>query len=392
MTPRPTVTCRARSELRFSQRKEPFEHSAPRFGHKVTSSDDSLCYFNGVKLADCVAQHRVSSKVQDCKGGRVTVLNNASDFADRVASCPVRYVLHDDLTTLCADLAFSKGARVFECADLIHVPGERVWVEWCDAPWQGALERYRFPLVNGAYRPGGRRGALIDSSPDGRRGLIRTFWNSPAAQEVAASSVEAYFDLDTFPGEEPQPPDRRVREAVRVTDQEVHGDDVLGRCFRFRYEQSWSDYYHRADLPGAASSALWRQSLGTIALDVPIVLAFLLLLATRTGLPQRQAELERLNRARLRRNRAPLLDHIEVRAPLLPECANRYPPPDQRTRQRPRLHHVRGHLVRRGSSLYWRVPHLRGSARSGIVRTRTVVWTFDPSSRHQSSNAVLANC
>jgi hypothetical protein len=40
---------------------------------------------------------------------------------------------------------------------------------------------------------------------------------------------------------------------------------------------------------------------------------------------------------------------------------------------------VRGHLVRRGSQLFWRVPHLRGSARQGSVRTRTVTWTFEGS-------------
>jgi hypothetical protein len=37
---------------------------------------------------------------------------------------------------------------------------------------------------------------------------------------------------------------------------------------------------------------------------------------------------------------------------------------------------VRGHLVRRGAELFWRVPHLRGNARFGAVRTRTVTWTF----------------
>ncbi len=330
--------------------------------------------------------------VQDCKGGRVTALHNTSDFADRVASCPLRYVLHDDLTALCADLAYSMGARAFECADLIYVPAERVWVEWCDAPWQSALERNGFPLVDGGCRLGGRRGAFIESSPDGRRGLLRSFWNNPIEPDVVASSVEAYFDLDTLPGEKPEPPDRRVQEAVMVTDPQVHGDDLLGRCFRFRYEQSWSDYYHRAELSEAASSALWRQSLGTIALDVPIILAFLLLLATRTGLPQRQADLERLNRARRRRNRAPLLDHVEVRAPLLPDYAYSYPSENPRTRLGPRLHHVRGHLVRRGSNLFWRVPHLRGNARSGVVRTRTVVWTFDADRRQQSTNAVVAAC
>jgi hypothetical protein len=38
---------------------------------------------------------------------------------------------------------------------------------------------------------------------------------------------------------------------------------------------------------------------------------------------------------------------------------------------------VRGHLVRRGSELFWRVPHLRGNVRAGIVRSRTVTWTID---------------
>src|SRR6202040_3554784 len=41
-----------------------------------------------------------------------------------------------------------------------------------------------------------------------------------------------------------------------------------------------------------------------------------------------------------------------------------------------RLHHVRGHLARRGYKLFWRSPHLRGNARLGVVRSRTVELTF----------------
>jgi hypothetical protein len=36
------------------------------------------------------------------------------------------------------------------------------------------------------------------------------------------------------------------------------------------------------------------------------------------------------------------------------------------------LHHVRGHIVRRGNKVFWRSPHLRGDARLGVVRSRTV--------------------
>jgi hypothetical protein len=103
----------------------------------------------------------------------------------------------------------------------------------------------------------------------------------------------------------------------------------------------------------------------------------LLLLATRSGLPQRAQSFEQLNRRRLRRGKAALLDHIEVHAPLLPEYRDGPRGEPHTARTSPRLHHVRGHLVRRGSQIFWRVPHLMGSARQGAVHSRTVTWTFD---------------
>jgi hypothetical protein len=312
-------------------------------------------------------------------------LNNTADCAEHVAKCPFRYVLSDDLTGLCADLAYSKGARAVACADLLHVPAQVLWVEWCNQPWQSALQRYGFPLVHGGCQWVGRRGALIRASPDGRRGLVRTFWTGATARDVLASSIEAHFDFDTLEGEEPGPPDRQESRAIQVYDDLRAADDVLARCFRFRYERTWSDYYRRAGLSDAQDDAIWRHALGTIAMDVPMLLAFLLLLATRSGLPQRVQPFQRLNRSRRKSGKELLLDHIEVRAPVLPEYRDSARSEAQTTRRGPRLHHVRGHLVRRGSQLFWRVPHLRGSARSGVVQTRTVIWTFDDAPRRRSA-------
>ena len=100
---------------------------------------------------------------------------------------------------------------------------------------------------------------------------------------------------------------------------------------------------------------------------------------TRPGLPRRPLMLERLNKARARSGKAALLEQIEVSAPLLPEYKSGGSSGSETSRRSRRLHHVRGHLVRRGSKLFWRVPHLRGSARIGSIRTRTVTWQFDPS-------------
>lgn len=331
-------------------------------------------------LADRVAQCRTPFVVQDNHGGRLWRLDNTAEHAEEVRKCPTRYVLADDLTRLCADVAYSKGACTVACADLLHIPAPILWVEWCNGPWQRALQHYGFPLIEGACQWVGRRGALIKSSLDGRRGIVRTFWSLGESEaEVLASSLEAFFDFDAQEGEGPELPDcEKSAPAIQVRDEtRADGGDVLARCFRFRYERSWSEYYGKARLAETARSALWHHSLGNIALDIPMLLAFVLLLSTRSGLPHRTSDYERLNRGRQKSGKAALLDHIDVRAPLLPEYIEQQRTDSHGARRGPRLHRVRGHLVRRGSSLFWRVPHLRGSARAGSVKSRTVVWTFD---------------
>lgn len=343
----------------------------------VSTVGSVLCYVVDMILADRVTQCRAPFIVKDIASGQLTGLNNTSAWREHLENCAIRYVLRDDLVQLCAELAYSKGAGNIQCADLLHAPAESFWVEWSNEPWRTALERYGFLLVNEGLQWVGRRGAFVRASSDGRRGLLRTFWSAQGECDVLASSIEAYFDFDTLEGEEPSPPDGQEAEIRRVSDS-AQRDDVLGRCFRFRFEKSWADYYGCAALTPEQWEALWRHAIGTIAMDVPMLLTFLLLLISRSGLPQKRETHERLNATRRRVGKPPLLEHVEVHAPLLP--AYRSAPASDAPhshRRRPRLHHVRGHLVRRGNQLFWRVPHLRGSAQCGAVRSRTVVWTFD---------------
>lgn len=333
-----------------------------------------------MRLADQIAQYRTPFDVQNNKDQRMAHLTGAADFARAIQACPTRYVLSDDLVRLCTALAYSKGARTLSCADLLHIPAERVWVEWCAAPWHNELERYGFTPGTEHANVSGRRGAFIQTSPQGRRGLIKTFWSiGESKTDVLASSMEAYFDFDTLEGEMPTAPDSRDRSSISVADHTVDHADILSRCFRFRYERTWDDYYGEAALSPLQRDDVAHHSLGTIAIAIPVLLAFFLLLATRPGLPRRPLMLERLNQARIKTGKAPLLEHIEVSSPLRtdyrPSGGSEAPGHHRRV---PRLHHVRGHLVRRGSQLFWRVPHLRGSARSGAIRSRTVTWTIDP--------------
>ena len=335
-----------------------------------------------MRLLDRIAQHPTPFRVEDPPTGAVTYLSGAADYADALARCATRYVLSDDLTRLCTALAYSKGARTLECADLLHIPATELWMEWSEAPWREELALHgmaRSDVVSSS----GRRGAWVRASRDGRRGVLRTFWTVGEREiDVLASCMEAYFDLDTEE-EEPEPlglahgsSGHENRGAFAVSNHD--GDaDLLRQCFRFRYEQSWANYYARAQLSVLEQRAIAYHALGTIAIDIPVLLAFFLLLGTRSSLPQRPLTLARLNRARARLGKPPLLDHVEVLSPL----TQPYLPTTREGvgvgRRSPRLHHVRGHLVRRGSQLFWRVPHMRGTARSGVVRSRTVTWAFE---------------
>src|ERR1700677_2705683 len=119
-----------------------------------------------MRLADRIAQCRTPFIVQNTKDGSVNYLNNAPAFAKDINSCATRYVLSDDLTRLCTALAYSKGAGTLACADLLHVPAERVWVEWTGAPWLAELARFGFNTREQSLLTG-RRGAFIHSSVTG---------------------------------------------------------------------------------------------------------------------------------------------------------------------------------------------------------------------------------
>jgi hypothetical protein len=329
-----------------------------------------------MRLVDRVAQSREPFIAVCSKTGLRARLSGAADHADQAATCPIRYVLGDELTRLCAALAYSKGARTLSCADLIHIPAERLWVEWAYAPWRNELDRYGFLPTGDQFGNYGRRGAMLSASRDGRRGRVRTFWSVGEREiDVCASAMLAHFDFDADRNSSAA----QYSRALRVSKGGVDADSALQTCFFFEFEKTWAEYYDRANLPVTKRQQVEHHSLGTIAFDIPLLLAFFLLLNTRTGLPQQKSQLDRLNKSRISHGKMPLLDHIEVRAPFPSDYLFARNDSLPSGRRRPRLHHVRGHLVRRRNELFWRVPHLRGNAGSGALKTRTVTWTFDQS-------------
>ena len=332
-----------------------------------------------LRLLDLVAQSTVAAPTLPAGWA----FPGAHHFADAVRTCPLRLVLADDLIQCTTQLAYAEGARLSGCLDLIHVPSQQLWLEWLEATRQSTLREMPegastccTGLRGTACSSVRRTGVLIAADPAGRAGTMRTFW-STQKEQVYSAALLTDFDLD-----------RLMRPALDigavfsgaafgvVMPVEAALDELLSHvCFRL--DPAWANYYRAADLQRSQQWLVLREVLGSMAFDMPMILALFLLFAAKEGLQRRAADVERLNCARRRAGKCALLEHVEVRAPIAVGYQRSAPLTSNADRRRgPRLHHVRGHIVRRGDRVFWRLPHLRGSARLGVVRSRTVQLSF----------------
>jgi hypothetical protein len=254
-----------------------------------------------------------------------------------------------------------------------------MWVEWSDEVHQRVMYETGLVAEYDAAARGRRVGILLQGSADGYGAVVRTFWvNADAheSSEATMSPLETHIDLR---GELAQPTDLSGVLAggfAAVTQRTDPAMDSVLDHVRFRFDPSWAAYYRAAATDPCVQEHLVHTSLAAVARDIPLLLAFFLLLSAKDATRAMPISRAAINRKRQSLGRPPLLDHVEVRASLDAVRESDAEDGELAGRQSPRLHHVRGHLVRRDNRVFWRVPHLRGSASRGMVRSRTVCLSF----------------
>jgi hypothetical protein len=339
-----------------------------------------------MRLLDSVARCYTPLVLPSGKADAQVQLVGPSRFASQIAACPLRFVLGDDLTQASADLAYADGARLVGCLDLLRMPAPHLWIEWNDEVHRRVIQETRSAAAFDSAAAGRKVGILLRASANGLTAIGRTFWAHTAADEradVTLSPLETHFNLR---GEFEDSEDTLEVLSGGFLDA-THGGNAATASLldhvRFRFEESWAAYYREAAGGADFKRRLINDSIASIGWDAPFVLAFLLLLSAKDATRLMPVSRAAINRKRLANGRAPLLDHIEVNASLdavsTAEAAG-----EASGRQSPRLHHVRGHLVRRENRVFWRVPHLRGSGSRGTVRSRTVCLAFTRRADHEA--------
>lgn len=339
-----------------------------------------------MRLLDRVARCRVPLILPSGDDGAASLeVAGPARFAAQMAACPLRFVLGDDLTRASTELAFADGARLAGCMDLLRMPAPLMWIEWNDEAHMRAIHDTQLIADFNVAAIGRRVGILLRASANGLTAVGRSFWaeaGSDETSDVTLSPLETHIDLR---GEFPDAANMHDVFPGGFLDATYAGNSAttaLLNHVRFRFDQSWAGYYREAARNADFKRRLIIDSIDSIAWDAPFLFAFLLLLSAKDATRSIAVSRAAINRKRSANGRAPLLDHIEVNASL-DAVSSDESPGDLSGRQSPRLHHVRGHLVRREQRVFWRVPHLRGSASLGTVRSRTVCLAFSRNGDHE---------
>jgi hypothetical protein len=298
---------------------------------------------------------------------RTFLLPSAAAIAAEVRNTPVRYVLDDDVAALAMRIALGDAARLIDCLDLVRIGAPLLWLEWNERGSLRAMAELGIREPASEARSA-RVGLLVRSDPTGRRGDFSIVWEGEAP-EPDLSPLRVKFDLDdsTFANHE-----SGGREGRRVVIKESEPLTRLLAHARFCLAKEWDVYFGVACSDASKREEAWLQNLNMATADFPFLVAFCLLISAKSAFALRPKSFDRLNAARARSRKPPLLDHIEVSARIDRPASTGDEGRDPVGRAPSRLHLVCGHLVRRGARVFWRRAHLRGAADRGVIASRTI--------------------
>lgn len=276
--------------------------------------------------------------------GQMMRLHPNSDTRTALERCAVRYVLDPASSRQCSDLLNDAPAMFNPADSYLRVASESIWLELFSDPANDVRNTRRL-----------RIGALVSTDSSGRRGTIQGFYEGPDRPRMDGGCIE--FDLDR--ALQPGPLAFRMRQAS------LPHLNMLFEHTLLTLRPECSSVLRGK--PEVAQRAFVSDLAENCWFHLPAVLAFSAMLNSGGILEQQPSNLDKINRARCKAKKRPLLDHVEVRMDLGFTRACLGGEGLGVTRSSPRLHYVRGHLVRRGAMTFWRSSHLRGDVAQPVL-------------------------
>ncbi|MBA3070101.1 MAG: hypothetical protein FP825_16655 [Hyphomonas sp.] len=307
-------------------------------------------------LMDCIAQAPKRVDLHDALTGRILHLPGAGTCRDDIVNTPVRYVMDDAITALCADMVRNRQDFLSGALDILRAPFPEFWVEWNETVRARLLADQPSTSLTPACS---RAGILVKMDASERSGSLRVFWSKDGqSSDINPAILE--FDLDA--AQSPQ-----AGWALKAPNDSLQG---LFDTVSVRLDPEWDAYYRTRSSSPVHLRNLLAEAIGPAAFDFPFMLAFVLLIMAQVREIPR-TDLSALNRRRIQSGRPELLEHVALTHTMFAPATECSPGASIFDRAGPRLHLVRGHLVRRGDKVFWRTSHFRGRV-SGPPLQKTI--------------------
>ena len=246
------------------------------------------------------------------------------------------------MVAFCHELIMRQPDILCASTDILRCPDRAVWIEWTQEASVDA--------------PALRIGVMIESAENGRTGEIRIVFEN-LGEEPEASPATFTFDMDGAPAVD------RKHLSFTMQHASLHLHTFL-ETVTGSINPIWAKYW--TDTQGPQKLVDKKRHLAQSLWMVPaMVFAFVLILGTNSQIDRREIRRGTLNARRMKKARARLLDHSEVRLKLLPtQLSSEVASLAGSDRRHARLHSVRGHFVKRGDKIFWRKAHFRGDCDS----------------------------
>lgn len=184
---------------------------------------------------------------------------------------------------------------------------------------------------------------------------LRDLWFASHGLDPQQSWEIAKRDLYKMPNMKGTP------EAIAVSEQERFG--LVWSPFVAEFAR----WYEQRHGPLSPEHGLWQAAIGDITGEPGILRAAILLMNSRNLIATEHVPTPtKLNKAREKRGKPPLLDYTQVRVSMSRALAGRAGSTGER--EASRFHAVAGHFKVRKSGIYWWNDHTRGDPTRGTVR------------------------
>lgn len=292
------------------------------------------------------------------------------DLAQRLVGAP-RFLLDNNTIQTAVELTLGRPKVLLEAIHHCRIPYPKLWVEWDETGREELRTRFPQQLPISPDRPlPSRCGFLLECNPAGRKGIVIWAWSGPknmgklAANIPNISPISPIFDLDNH---FPQPRERIMRFlasnlASLWIDNPIQLEALLGIWRTAHHEASeWGADYLTSFNNKDRERMLAHAYADVYGEYIMVWTIMMLLTASRPIIKYEPVHLDRLNKARRKRDQQPLLDHTQVTMHLQSHTKQQViRGPLDHTRKRPGVHLVTYYLGRRGDK-HWIVnPYWRG--------------------------------